>query len=88
MTIGPVAGTALGASWGEDNTIVFATDDPGSGLWRVSADGGRPTLLTKRDAARREGQHGFPSVLPGGRAVLFTIGAAGEGGTLRSPLLT
>jgi serine/threonine-protein kinase len=81
VTIGPVAGTALGASWGEDNTIVFATDDPGSGLWRVSADGGRPTLLTKRDAARREGQHGFPSVLPGGRAVLFTIGAAGEGGT-------
>ena len=76
VTLGPVTGVTLGASWGEDNTIVFATDDPDTGLWRVSADGGRPVLLTKPDAAQREGDHGFPSMLPGGRAVLFTITAA------------
>ncbi len=36
-------GRPLGASWGDDNTIVFATDDPTTGLWRVSADGGEAT---------------------------------------------
>ena len=68
----------LGASWGDDNTIVFATDDPSTGLWRVSADGGEPTVLTTPDAAQHESDHAFPSVLPGGRGVLFTIAAAGQ----------
>ena len=78
VTLGAVTGGALGASWGDDNTIVYATDDPNTGLWRVSADGGEPTLLTTPDAARHETEHAFPSVLPGGRGVLFTIVAAGR----------
>ena len=78
ITLGPVTGASLGASWGDDNTIVFATNDPRTGLWRVSADGGEPTALTTPDAAQRESDHGFPSVLPGGRGVLFTITAAGS----------
>ena len=78
ITLGPVTGASLGASWGDDNTIVFATNDPSTGLWRVSADGGEPTVLTTPDAAQRESDHGFPSVLPGGRGVLFTITAAGQ----------
>ena len=44
----------------------------------MSADGGEPTALTTPDAAQRESDHGFPSVLPGGRGVLFTITAAGQ----------
>ena len=39
--------------------------------------GGEPAVLTTPDAAQREGDHAFPSVLPGGRGVLFTI-TAGE----------
>ncbi len=78
ITLGPVTGASLGASWGDDNTIVFATNDPSTGLWRVSADGGEPTVLTTPDAAQREGDHAFPSVLPGGRGVLFTITTAGQ----------
>ena len=78
ITLGPVTGASLGASWGDDDTIVFATDDPTTGLWRVSADGGEPTVLTTPDAAQRESDHAFPSVLPGGRGVLFTITAAGQ----------
>ncbi len=78
ITLGPFTGGSLGASWGEDNTIVFATDDPSTGLWRVSADGGPPTVLTKPDAAQRESDHGFPSALPGGGRVLFTIAAADQ----------
>ena len=71
--LGPLNGPSLGASWGDDNTIVFATDDPTTGLWRVSADGGAPTALTTPDAAQHESDHAFPSVLPAGRGVLFTI---------------
>src|SRR5262245_36125334 len=39
-------GGAGGASWGPDDTIVFATNDPSSGLLRVAAAGGEPTVLT------------------------------------------
>jgi hypothetical protein len=53
-------GGALGASWADDNTIVFATDHPSTGLWRVSAAGGEPAVLTTPDAAQRESDHAFP----------------------------
>src|SRR5207344_2922693 len=78
ITLCQISGAPLGASWGDDNTIVFATNTPSTGLWRVSADGGEPTVLTTPDAAQHEGNHAFPSVLPGGRGVLFTITAAGQ----------
>ena len=78
VTLAAVTGGALGASWGEDNSIVYATDEAQTGLWRVSADGGEPARLTTPDAARHETQHAFPSVLPGGRGVLFTILGTGE----------
>ena len=78
ITLAPLTGASLGASWGDDDTIVFATDDPATGLWRVSADGGEPTVLTTPDAAQRESDHAFPSVLPGGRGVLFTILGGGQ----------
>ena len=58
---------------------MFATSDTSSGLLRVPAGGGEPTVLTKPDAAKGERDHFFPSVLPGGRSVLFTIvSGAGE----------
>ena len=64
---------ALGASWGEDGTIVFATSQAATGLQQVSADGGNVTTLTTPDRARNESDHAWPSHLPGGRGVLFTI---------------
>jgi serine/threonine-protein kinase len=81
VTLAAVNGGALGGSWGDDNTIVYATNDPNTGLWRVSADGGEPMLLTTPDAARHEADHAFPSVLPSGRGVLFTIVGTGEANT-------
>ena len=68
-------GNSGGASWGPDDTIVFGTQPNAIGLLRVSAAGGEPTALT--DAAHGEQNHLFPSVLPGGRAVLFTITSRG-----------
>lgn len=65
-----------GASWGSDGTIVFAQAAAGlwrGGLWRISATGGNAELLTTVDASRSEFSHQLPFVLPGSRAVLFTI---------------
>ena len=66
-----LAGGPLGATWGEGNTIIFGTGAP-SGLWRVSANGGDPEELTTPDAEQGV-NHAWPHVLPGSRAVLFTI---------------
>ena len=72
-TICNISGGGRGASWGSDDTIVFATNDPATGLLRVSAAGGEPDVLTKPDAQKDELDHYFPELLPGGEAVLFTI---------------
>ncbi len=63
-------GGPRGASWGDDDTIVFATS-ASTGLWRVPAGGGEPEELTTPD--RELGDHQWPEILPGGDAVLFTI---------------
>ncbi len=63
-----------GGSWAVDDTIIFATNDV-TGLLRVPATGGEPTALTKPQANQ---DHHFPEVLPGGRAVLFTIVARAQ----------
>ena len=73
ITLCQFSGVPLGASWGDDNTITFATNAARTGLWRVSADGGEPTILTTADPAQQDGSYAFPSVLPLGRGVLFTI---------------
>jgi hypothetical protein len=65
-------GTSGGASWGPEDTIVFATNDPSTGLMRVAATGGDATVLTTPDRAQGESDHLFPSVLGNGEAVLFT----------------
>ena len=79
VTLCPIMGAPRGASWGTDDTIIFATADPNTGLLRVGAAGGPPAVLTTPDAARGEGDHLFPSVLPNGRAVLFTITSSSGG---------
>ncbi|PYQ42554.1 MAG: hypothetical protein DMF77_12565 [Acidobacteria bacterium] len=66
---------SFGATWGPDDTIVF-TPDNSSGLWQVPASGGEPRELTKPDRARGEKSHRFPEYLPGGGAILFTVGTS------------
>jgi serine/threonine-protein kinase len=66
------ASILYGANWGRDNGIVF-TDGYSTGLSKVSAEGGKPEILTKPDPKREERSHRLPSWLPNGRAVLFTI---------------
>ena len=54
-----------GASWGLDGTILYAKDD---GVWRVSANGGRPDRIIPI----QEGWIHGPQMLPDGHTVLFT----------------
>ena len=58
-----------GGSWVED-TIVFADI---TGLHSVSAAGGEPESLAVPDQGKGEFEYRFPEILPGGKAVLFTI---------------
>jgi serine/threonine-protein kinase len=61
-----------GGAWAPDDFIYFAPD-AGSGLLKVSASGGTPVEVTRLDRARGEISHRWPQVLPGGKAVMFTM---------------
>ena len=76
IPICPAPGGPRGATWTRDGTIIFATNTATTGLFSVPAAGGEPKMLTKPDAARGERDHIFPSALPAGNAVLFTITGA------------
>jgi Tol biopolymer transport system component/tRNA A-37 threonylcarbamoyl transferase component Bud32 len=77
VTIGSLDGLSRGATWGPDGSIVFATNNPTTGLFRVSEGGGEPAVLTRPNRERGETDHFWPEWLPGGQAVLFTITTTG-----------
>jgi eukaryotic-like serine/threonine-protein kinase len=66
-----------GATWSPDDTIILTPSAP-LGLFRVSAGGGTPKLITVPDRRKGEYSHRWPEILPGGRAALFTIWTAGS----------
>jgi serine/threonine-protein kinase len=66
-----------GATWDAQGRIIFSRAWL-SGLSVVSADGGKPTVLTTPDRDKEEIGHWWPSAVPGGR-VLFTITRASTG---------
>jgi eukaryotic-like serine/threonine-protein kinase len=63
-----------GGTWNRDGVIVFS-QIAADGLFRVSAAGGVPTLLTKPDQARQETWHRMPSFLPDGKHFLYVAGS-------------
>ena len=73
VPIAQLSGVMIGASWRADDTIVFAIQSGGTGLLRVPAVGGEPEALTTPNESRGELRHGWPSFLPGGRALLYTV---------------
>jgi serine/threonine-protein kinase len=62
----------FGAVWTPDGTIVFASSEHG-GLLRVSERGGDVEQLTNPSADSGEIRHAWPTLAPGGRALLFSI---------------
>jgi serine/threonine-protein kinase len=71
QTICALDGLLRGASWGPDDTIVFATT-ASKGLRRVPAVGGHAQVLTTVDPTKGETDHFWPETLPDGKGVIFT----------------
>lgn len=65
-------GNVTGVSWNSDEWIVFSLTDK---VLRVSAGGGTPETLVSRTKAER---FGSPQLLPGGRAVLYSMTPSGS----------
>jgi serine/threonine-protein kinase len=65
--------SGFGGTWTPDDDFIYFAPGAQSGLFRVSARGGTPVEVTHVDRARGEISHRWPQVLPGGRAVLFTM---------------
>ena len=60
-----------GADWGADDMIVYGLSGAGGPLMQIPAGGGEPTPIFTPDDQR---QSRLPQILPGGDAVLFTLG--------------
>jgi len=68
-----------GIAWSPDGRLFFSPSFD-TGLMQIPASGGTPAVLTKLDLKADERSHRWPDVLPGGKAVLFTIGMLGSPG--------
>jgi eukaryotic-like serine/threonine-protein kinase len=70
------SGNMNGVNWGSDDRIVYSMDSEGISM--VPAAGGTPTSLTKVDRSKSESRHLLPHVLPGGKAMLYTVMPQGD----------
>ena len=61
-----------GGTWAPDGHIYFAPTNI-SGIWKVPATGGTAVEITKLDRAHGEISHRWPSALPDGQTLLFSI---------------
>jgi eukaryotic-like serine/threonine-protein kinase len=59
-----------GGTWNRDNIILFTPNFNG-GVYRVSAAGGTPTVVTTIDSSQEGFSHRWPSFLPDGRHFLY-----------------
>lgn len=67
------SGGARGIAWLDASTIIYSPE-PASGLVQVSANGGEPKPVSTVDQSKGERTHRWAAALPGGKAVLFTLG--------------
>jgi Tol biopolymer transport system component len=69
------AADGRGGTWNRDGIIVYSAIGS-DGLFRVSAGGEVPTLVTKLDRSRQENWHRTPYFLPDGKHFLYAVNAA------------
>ena len=65
--LAPNALNRSGGTWGPDGRVTFARNN---GLWQIPSEGGAATQITTLTAG--ESLHAWPSVVNGGKAILFT----------------
>ena len=63
-----------GVTWLTNDTLVYSPLGV-SGLFSIASTGGTPRPLTTLDQKKGERTHRWPEALPGGKAVLFTVGS-------------
>ena len=71
-------GDIRGLTWAGNDNLIYSPS-PAEPLFRIPANGGDPQPVSALDAGKNERTHRWPQVLPGGKAVIFTVG------TLDSP---
>ncbi len=59
-----------GTDWSRD-VILFGTTN--NSLWQIAASGGTPRVATTLDTTKGELSHRDPQMLPGGKAVIYTV---------------
>ena len=74
-TLTDAANFLYGGDWSEDNHIVFVR---GGTLWRIPASGGAAVQLTTLGGPQGDTLHAHPTILPGGKAVLFAVYSGAE----------
>jgi serine/threonine-protein kinase len=80
--VSPVAEAGLdgdprGIAWLPDGSLVYAPAAAGP-LFLVPSTGGTPRAITTVDEKKDERTHRWPTALPNGEAVLFTVGTLGS----------
>jgi eukaryotic-like serine/threonine-protein kinase len=85
VTVAQTTPAAKGGTWGPDGRIVFSPSEF-HGLSVVPAAGGEPEVLTTLKMEAGEQGHLWPEILPGGKAVVFTV-LGGIGGKTRRSLV-
>ncbi len=70
-TVADAGAEIWGATWGDDGFIYFTSmSDSAPGIFRVSAQGGTPELVSAPDTAVEKNRVS-PAALPGGRGLLY-----------------
>ena len=59
-----------GGTWASDDAILYMPH-PGTGIFRVSPEGGAPQQLTVPDIGAGEGSHAWPAAVPGTKLFLY-----------------
>ena len=74
-----------GGSWPEHDLIIFASSRAeGLVTQRVPAVGGTPEMLAELEISAGEQEQNYPSLLPGGRSILYMAWHAGETSSART----
>jgi serine/threonine-protein kinase len=79
--------TSRGGSWSPDGKRLIVAPSFNSGLVSIPADGGEARTLTLPDEATGERTHRWPDILPGGNAVIFTIGTKDNPGNYEDAII-
>jgi Tol biopolymer transport system component/predicted Ser/Thr protein kinase len=76
ITLCEVSEGGRGGSWNRDNTIIFAGRY--TPVYRVSAGGGSPVVVTRFDPVRKDKTHRWPVFLSDGRRFLYLASKIGS----------